>query len=77
MNVLQVNYSDLKGRIYNGYDLQISLNERGISASQVVGDKLSDNEHVYCVNKNHVLHAKMKYMEKKFSVSSLLYPYGL
>lgn len=77
MNVLQVNYSDLKGRIYNGYDLQISLNERGIPASQVVGDKLSDNEHVYCVNKNRVLHEKMKYMEKKFSISSLLYPYGL
>lgn len=76
MNILQVNYSDLMGRIFNGYDLQISLNERGIQASQAVRDKLSHDGRVYGVGADPAIQEEIKHVEKRFSISHLLYPYG-
>lgn len=77
LNILQINYSDLKGRIYNGYDLHLSLNQSGIKSKQLVADKLSNDESVVCVKKNFISHSKMKYVEEKFSIRDILYPYGL
>lgn len=76
MKILQVDYSDLLGQIYNGFDLQRSLNKKGHQAKQVVLDKLSDDENVIPLQKDQVLHEEMKYLEKKLSISQMLFPYG-
>lgn len=39
MKIVQVNDNDLNGRIYNGHDLQLSLNECGVEAWQIVAEK--------------------------------------
>lgn len=45
MRVLHVNNVDLLGNRFNGHDMQIALNKRGIAASQVVMERMGDDPH--------------------------------
>lgn len=77
MKVLQINWSDLIGRAFNGYDLHIELNKRGISSKQLVLKKQSDLDSVIQLPYDEVLLNEIVYMEKKNAITDLLYPYAL
>lgn len=77
MKILQINWSDLVGRAFNGYDLHVQLNRRGIQAKQLVLKKQSDLESVIELQHDEVLHQEIVYLEKKESVTDLLHPYAL
>ena len=47
LNVLQVSYTDLEGRRFNGYDLLADLKPYGVKGSQAVLAKLSRNPNVF------------------------------
>lgn len=74
MKVLEVNYTDLPGRIFNGYDLHIELNKRGIEARQAVLNKLSNTYTVEQVIKDPILQIQLEEYEKKNRISHLIYP---
>ncbi len=76
MKLLEVNFSDLVGHAFNGYDLHIELLKRNISTRQLVIDKRSGNKSVRCLFKDQILHHQIRKFEKKHSISNLLYPYG-
>lgn len=76
MNIVEVNFADLVGRIFNGYDLHMALREKGVNACQIVMDKRSESDSVKCLSKDLVLHHQIHEFEKVNSISNLLYPYG-
>ena len=77
LRVVGVNYNDLRGRAFNGYDLHLSLNERDdVSAIQYVVDKYSDTPSVKAFDKDEVIHQELRYLERKYSIPQLLMPYG-
>lgn len=76
MKILEVNYTDLLGRIFNGYDLHLSLRELGQEAYQVVLNKYSVTESVIPLKNDVILHEQLLHIEKKYSMSNLLMPYG-
>ena len=43
---LHVNYTDLHGRAFNGYDQHLTARQRGLNASQIVWDKRSNTSSV-------------------------------
>lgn len=77
MKILQVNWSDMIGRAFNGYDLHVELNRRSIHAQQLVLQKQSNLESVIELQHDEVLHNEIVYLEKKGSITDLLYPYAL
>ncbi len=74
--MLEINFSDLVGHVFNGYDLHIELNKRGVPAKQLVLDKRSGSESVRCILEDPILHHQIREFERKYSISNLLYPYG-
>ena len=76
MNILQVNFSDLIGHIFNGYDLHLALNQMGINANQVVMDKRSNQNTVLELKKDNILQHQLRQFEKEYSISNLVFPYG-
>lgn len=80
MNILYVNDNDLAGRRFNGYDLQIMLNDiKGYSAKQVVVSKASDNPNVLplvCDEWSKFLRERCKDFERRISMQSVIYPFG-
>ena len=75
MKVVEVNYWDLVGRNFNGYDLHLKLRENGIDAKQIVMDKRSDADSVICLKHSWMLHEQVAHYEKEHSISNLLMPY--
>ena len=69
INILQVNYTDLPGKVFNGYDLNCGLRKKGFYATQIVLDKYSNNddETVLSVKKDLVLHQMFKWTEDRYS----------
>lgn len=76
MKILEMNFSDLVGHIFNGYDLLLDLRRRGIEANQIVLDKRSDCDSVKSLSKDLILHSQIREFEKLYSISNLLFPYG-
>lgn len=76
MNLLEINFADLVGHAFNGYDLHIELLKKGIPARQLVLDKRSECESVRSLAQDHILHHQIREFEKEHSISNLLYPYG-
>lgn len=76
MKIVEINYADIVGRIYNGYDLHIALLQKGINACQFVIEKRSDRDSVICLCEDLVLYHQIRQMEKECSISTMLYPYG-
>lgn len=76
MRLVEVNFSDLVGHAFNGYDLHMELLKRGVDARQMVLDKRSGSVSVSCLSKDNVLHHQIREFERKCSISNFLYPYG-
>ncbi len=76
MKIAEVNYTDLPGRIFNGYDLHLALIEQGMEAVQIVRSKQSRTESVIQLDIDVNRHAAMRIYEYEHSVSNLIYPYG-
>lgn len=74
MKVVEVNYTDLSGRIFNGYDLHLELNKRGIYATQNVLHKLSNTGTVYEIIKDPLVQMQLEEYEKINQISHLIYP---
>ena len=74
MKVVEVNYTDLPGRIFNGYDLHLELNKRGIYATQNVLHKLSNTGTVYEIIKDTLVQMQLEEYEKINQISHLIYP---
>lgn len=76
MKILGINFSDLVGHVFNGYDLHLDLLEKGIEASQIVLDKRSSSDSVKSLSKDLILHSQIREFEKQYSISNLMFPYG-
>lgn len=80
MNVLQVNNIDLLGRRFNGYDLNIALHYDGISAYQMVVNKLSKDKNVIDITRNiknvRKLRSLIHNAEAELSMRGMLFPFG-
>lgn len=76
MNILEVNYSDKVGHIFNGYDLHNALLKLGINAKQIVLDKRTSDDSVVKLRTDMILHQQIREIERQYSISNLLYPYG-
>lgn len=78
MKLLQVNYTDLPGKRFNGYDLNMALRKDGIDAKQIVLKKYSNSEDstVFSMKTDTIMHGIYRWMENKLSVNNVLYPYG-
>ena len=76
MNILEINHTDLPGRLFNGYDLHKSLNKLGYVANQMVLEKFGNDETVFGMLKNIAAHTEMREWEREHSVSNVIMPYG-
>jgi glycosyltransferase involved in cell wall biosynthesis len=78
MKNLQVSDNDLIGNRFNGHDLHLYLNERGIESKQIVRTKGSDDPNTIEIAENvsdrHYINWVMSQFEQKLLVQSLLYP---
>lgn len=74
--VLYVNYTDLPGRIFNGFDLHESLKEREISAKMLVLQKQSDKNSVIPISRNKDMENQIRAYEREYGISHILTPYG-
>lgn len=77
MNILQVNYCDLPGKVFNGYDLQKSLNAQGIAARQMVLDKTSNDKNSLkmCSESELFVRAELINIERQYGMFNLLEPF--
>ncbi|MCL2424827.1 MAG: glycosyltransferase [Oscillospiraceae bacterium] len=79
MNIVHVNNVDLIGSRFNGHDLQIELNKRGISSKQIVIEKLGcDNRTtpLYSNLNNSIVGKMCIEFEKALSIRALVHPHG-
>lgn len=79
MNVLQVNYTDLPGRRFNGYDLLADLRARGIGGAQAVLSKVSDDPNVVSLwddAQDGHLQGALLHAEARYGMDDLLFPWG-
>ncbi len=75
---VQINYSDLKGQRFNGFDLHIELRKGGIDSSQIVWEKLSDLDSVFGISeigRNREYYSYLSQMEIEFNRKSQLSPF--
>lgn len=78
MRVLHVNNVDLLGNRFNGHDMQIALNKRGIAASQVVMERMGDDPHTIPLAAGpHEPYLRRRLMEceRELSLHGMIYPY--
>lgn len=78
MNITYVNNCDLVGRRFNGYDLHLSLNEKGYSTHQLILDKRSGEPTTVALSGRHGAHIRaiLKSVEYRLGMANLLSPVG-
>lgn len=76
MNIVQINYADLIGRIFNGYDLMEALNKKGYNVWQIVKNKQSSNNKVIEAGYDWAVHEGIRNLEYKYGVENVLFPYA-
>ena len=76
MKIVEVNYTDLDGHIFDGYDLMAFLNRKDHDVWQVVRKKKSDDPRVIEVGYDWVVHEQIRVLEKRYKVENLLFPYA-
>lgn len=76
MKIVEVNYTDLDGHIFDGYDLMNYLNSKGHDVWQVVRKKKSDNSKVIEVGYDWVVHEQIRVLEREYRVDNILFPYA-
>ncbi|MCL2424826.1 MAG: glycosyltransferase [Oscillospiraceae bacterium] len=79
MRIVHVNDNDLFSNRFNGHDMQIELNKRGIQANQFVMTKWGENANTIPLTKpfeEPFLRGNCVEMERKLSINAMVYPYG-
>ena len=78
MKILQVNNTDFQGTIYNGHDLQLSLNEAGIDACSLVLHRRTECETAksYVSDRELLWQYQYNEFESKSGLLNLLEPFG-
>lgn len=76
MKIVEINYTDLPGRKFDGYDLIIDLEKQGLQCKQIVLKKYSDSNRVLQVRYDNKIHAQIKEYEKLHGIPNMLIPYG-
>lgn len=78
MRILQVNNTDLPGRRFNGYDLNLTLNALGYETNQIVLEKFGDAPTTIplCSTNELFVRSQIRNMEHQLSLNNLLYPFG-
>ena len=77
-STVQINYVDLQGQRFNGYDLHLDLREKGLNASQIVWTKLSKTSSVYSlenIGRNKEYYQYIAAMENDFGRRSTMSPF--
>lgn len=79
MKIVHVNNTDLPGARFNGHDVQIALNKKGISCKQFVMEKLGDNPNTIPLIRDYeepFLSNLCTFAETELSMHAMFYPYG-
>jgi glycosyltransferase involved in cell wall biosynthesis len=80
MKNLQVSDNDLIGNRFNGHDLHLLLNKRGIESKQLVRTKRSNDPSTFEIAENVLDRASVNWLtnriERELLVHSLLYPFS-
>jgi glycosyltransferase involved in cell wall biosynthesis len=79
MKIVHINNTDLTGRRFNGHDIQIAFNRRGISCKQFVIEKRGTDPNTISIVKEFeepFLRNSCRLFENNLSVQSMIYPYG-
>lgn len=76
MKIVEINYTDLVGKRFNGYELMEEMNHRGHSVCQIVKYKTSCNNNVIEVRKDNIADMQIRIKEYEHSVSNVWFPYG-
>jgi len=77
-STVQINYVDLQGQRFNGYDLHLDLRDKGLNASQIVWTKLSQTSSVYSlenIGRNREYYQNITIMENDFGRRSTMSPF--
>ena len=80
MRVLFVNNIDLIGNRFNGHDMQLALNARGITAHQAVMERMGSDEHTLLLPQSErdlSLRRRIMELEDNMSLHGMIYPYLL
>lgn len=73
MNIVEINFCDLTGRIFNGYDLMHDLNKHeSFSVSQIVSQKLSRDEEVFSLRDFPLKKRIIQNVEQRISLPNTL-----
>lgn len=75
---VHVNYTDLPGRAFNGFDLHLAARDRGLRASQIVWAKESDTSTVYGLSSipgNSEYFSAVERLEVEFGTRSAMSPF--
>ena len=79
MRIVHFSCNDVYGSRFNGHDMQIAFNKRGISCKQFVIDKYGDNPNTISLIRDadelYFRYLCMNY-ESEYSLNAMLYPYG-
>ncbi len=76
MNIVEINYTDLSGQIFDGYDLMGYLSKKGHNVFQVVRKKQSTNPNVIEIDYDWIVHEQIRELEHQHHVENVLFPYG-
>jgi len=79
MNIVHINNIDLAGSRFNGHDMQIYLNKRGISCKQFVMDMQGNDPNTIPLARSFeepFLRSSCMNVEADLSIHSMIYPYG-
>ncbi len=77
MRILHVNNVDLLGNRFNGHDMQITLNKRGITAHQAVMERMGNDPHTILIPNADKLYIRSRITQSEASLSlhGMLYPF--
>lgn len=76
---VHINYADLPGKSFNGYELHLDMRKRGRNATQIVWEKQSHTDSVFGligISNNRVFYQYVEQMEAAFGSRSVLSPFA-
>lgn len=80
MRVLQINYSDLAGKRFNGFELNKQLRKKGIKSNMAVWIKESNDKYTELIStksNSKEVQRRLNSIEYGLSIQSLLYPFAV
>mgnify|MGYP002624081172 CR=1 FL=1 len=71
--IIEVNYTDLPGHAFNGFDLMNTLNQMtDFTVKQIVGEKKSKSPNVIPVMDSYIIREYVSFFESEYAISNLL-----